>query len=31
VMPEFKDRHHEQQRWREQQLQDVKLPIKSSI
>ncbi|MBV8084389.1 MAG: LLM class flavin-dependent oxidoreductase [Chloroflexi bacterium] len=31
VMPEFKDRHHLHQRWREDQLQDVKFPIVSSI
>ena len=31
VMPEFKDRHHEHQRWREQQLDGVKFPINSTI
>jgi alkanesulfonate monooxygenase SsuD/methylene tetrahydromethanopterin reductase-like flavin-dependent oxidoreductase (luciferase family) len=31
VLPEFKERHEQHQRWREQQLQSVKLPIKSSI
>jgi alkanesulfonate monooxygenase SsuD/methylene tetrahydromethanopterin reductase-like flavin-dependent oxidoreductase (luciferase family) len=31
VMPEFKDRHHLHRRWREEQLQDVKFPIVSSI
>lgn len=31
VMPEFKERHHLQQQWREQQLDGVKLPIHSSI
>jgi alkanesulfonate monooxygenase SsuD/methylene tetrahydromethanopterin reductase-like flavin-dependent oxidoreductase (luciferase family) len=31
VMPEFKDRHHLQQQWREQQLDGVKFPINSSI
>jgi hypothetical protein len=31
VMPEFKERHGEQQKWREQQLDGVKFPINSSI
>jgi len=31
VMPEFKERHHLQQKWREQQLDGVKLPVHSSI
>ena len=31
VMPEFKERHHLQQRWRDQQLDGVTLPINSSI
>jgi hypothetical protein len=31
VMPEFKDRHHVQQQWREEQLDGVKFPINSSI
>jgi alkanesulfonate monooxygenase SsuD/methylene tetrahydromethanopterin reductase-like flavin-dependent oxidoreductase (luciferase family) len=31
VMPEFKERHVEQQRWREQQLDGVALPVVSSI
>ena len=31
VMPEFKERHHLQQGWREQQLDGVKFPINSSI
>ena len=31
VMPEFKDRHHLQQKWREEQLDGVKFPINSSI
>ena len=31
VMPEFKDRHHLQQKWREVQLDGVKFPINSSI
>jgi alkanesulfonate monooxygenase SsuD/methylene tetrahydromethanopterin reductase-like flavin-dependent oxidoreductase (luciferase family) len=31
VMPEFKERHREQQKWREQQLDGVKFPINSSI
>ena len=31
VMPEFKERHPEHQRWREQQLSGVKFPINSSI
>ena len=31
VMPEFKERHHVQQKWREQQLDGVKFPIHSSI
>jgi alkanesulfonate monooxygenase SsuD/methylene tetrahydromethanopterin reductase-like flavin-dependent oxidoreductase (luciferase family) len=31
VMPEFKERHHLQQRWREEQLDGVKLPVNSSV
>jgi alkanesulfonate monooxygenase SsuD/methylene tetrahydromethanopterin reductase-like flavin-dependent oxidoreductase (luciferase family) len=31
VMPEFKERHHLHQKWREQQLDGVKFPINSSI
>jgi hypothetical protein len=31
VMPEFQDRHHLHLKWREQQLDGVKLPINSSI
>ncbi len=31
VMPEFKDRHGEHQKWREQQLDGVKFPVNSSI
>ncbi len=31
VMPEFKERHVKQQKWREQQLDGVKFPINSSI
>jgi hypothetical protein len=31
VMPEFKERHHLQQKWRDQQLDGVKFPINSSI
>jgi alkanesulfonate monooxygenase SsuD/methylene tetrahydromethanopterin reductase-like flavin-dependent oxidoreductase (luciferase family) len=31
VMPEFKDRHHLHQRWREQQLEGVQFPVNSSI
>ena len=31
VMPEFQDRHHMHVKWREQQLDGVKLPINSSI
>jgi alkanesulfonate monooxygenase SsuD/methylene tetrahydromethanopterin reductase-like flavin-dependent oxidoreductase (luciferase family) len=31
VMPEFKERHHVQQQWREQQLDGMKFPIHSSI
>jgi alkanesulfonate monooxygenase SsuD/methylene tetrahydromethanopterin reductase-like flavin-dependent oxidoreductase (luciferase family) len=31
VMPEFQERHHLHQKWREQQLDGVKLPINASI
>ena len=31
VMPEFKERHHRQQRWREEQLDGVQHPIASSV
>ncbi len=31
VMPEFKERHHLQQKWREQQLDGVDFPVNSSI
>ena len=31
VMPEFQDRHHIHQQWREQQLQGVSHPVNSSI
>ena len=31
VMPEFKERHHLHQQWREQQLQGVSHPVNSSI
>jgi hypothetical protein len=31
VMPEFQERHHLHQEWREQQLDSVKHPINSSI
>lgn len=31
VLPEFKERHHLQQRWREEQLADVPFEINSSI
>ena len=31
VMPEFKERHHLQQRWREEQLDGVQHPIASSV
>ena len=31
VMPEFKERHHVQQQWREQQLDRLKFPVNSSI
>ena len=31
VMPEFKDRHHKHQEWREQQLQGVTHPVNSTI
>lgn len=31
VIPEFKERRHLQQKWREQQLDGVKLPVHSSI
>jgi len=31
VMPEFQERHHLQQKWREQQLDGVKFPINSTI
>jgi alkanesulfonate monooxygenase SsuD/methylene tetrahydromethanopterin reductase-like flavin-dependent oxidoreductase (luciferase family) len=31
VMPEFQERHHLHQKWREQQLEGVKFPINSSI
>jgi alkanesulfonate monooxygenase SsuD/methylene tetrahydromethanopterin reductase-like flavin-dependent oxidoreductase (luciferase family) len=31
VMPEFKERHHKQQQWREQQLDGVKFPVNSTI
>jgi alkanesulfonate monooxygenase SsuD/methylene tetrahydromethanopterin reductase-like flavin-dependent oxidoreductase (luciferase family) len=31
VMPEFLERHHLQQKWREQQLDGVRFPINSSI
>ncbi len=31
VLPEFKDRHHLHQKWREQQLDGVKFPVNSSI
>jgi alkanesulfonate monooxygenase SsuD/methylene tetrahydromethanopterin reductase-like flavin-dependent oxidoreductase (luciferase family) len=31
VMPEFQDRHEKHQKWREQQLDGVTLPINSSI
>jgi hypothetical protein len=30
-MPEFKERHHRHQQWREQQLDGVKFSINSSI
>jgi hypothetical protein len=30
-MPEFKERHPQHQRWREQQLQEVQFPVNSSI
>jgi alkanesulfonate monooxygenase SsuD/methylene tetrahydromethanopterin reductase-like flavin-dependent oxidoreductase (luciferase family) len=31
VLPEFKERHPEHQKWRQEQLKDVKFPISSSI
>ncbi len=31
VMPEFKERHREHQKWREQQLDGVKFPVNSTI
>jgi hypothetical protein len=31
VMPEFKERHHRHQQWRERQLDGVRFPIHSSI
>ena len=31
VMPEFKERHREQQKWREQQLDGVAFPVNSTI
>jgi len=31
VMPEFKERHHLQQRWREQQLDGIPFPVNSSV
>jgi alkanesulfonate monooxygenase SsuD/methylene tetrahydromethanopterin reductase-like flavin-dependent oxidoreductase (luciferase family) len=31
VLPEFKERHHLHQKWREQQLDGVRFPINSSI
>jgi alkanesulfonate monooxygenase SsuD/methylene tetrahydromethanopterin reductase-like flavin-dependent oxidoreductase (luciferase family) len=31
VLPEFKERHHKHQQWREQQLDGVKFPVNSSI
>lgn len=31
VMPEFQERHHLHQKWREQQLDGIKFPINSSI
>lgn len=31
VLPEFKERHHMQQKWREEQLDGVEFPINSSI
>ena len=31
VMPEFKERHHLHQKWREQQLDGLKFPVNSSI
>jgi alkanesulfonate monooxygenase SsuD/methylene tetrahydromethanopterin reductase-like flavin-dependent oxidoreductase (luciferase family) len=31
VMPEFKERHPQHQKWREQQLDGVKFPVHSSI
>jgi hypothetical protein len=31
VMPEFKERHHLQQRWRDEQLDGVQHPIHSTI
>ena len=31
VMPEFKERHHLHQKWREQQLDGMKFPVNSSI
>jgi alkanesulfonate monooxygenase SsuD/methylene tetrahydromethanopterin reductase-like flavin-dependent oxidoreductase (luciferase family) len=31
VMPEFQERHHLQQEWREQQLEGVKFPVNSTI
>jgi alkanesulfonate monooxygenase SsuD/methylene tetrahydromethanopterin reductase-like flavin-dependent oxidoreductase (luciferase family) len=31
VMPEFKERHHEQQTWRSRQLDGVRFPVNSSI
>jgi hypothetical protein len=31
VMPAFKERHGNQQRWREEQLDGVKFPVNSTI
>jgi hypothetical protein len=31
VMPEFKERHPQHQKWRQQQLDGIKFPINSTI
>ena len=31
VMPEFQERHHKHQKWREQQLDGIKFPVNSSL
>jgi hypothetical protein len=31
VMPEFQERHEKHQKWREQQLEGVSVPVNSTI